>query len=163
MGYPDRPVTAKKVIELAQDAQILDGTGYKTLTILAWDYDYNFTTELENRKKAEGEKLKTELKTLTIPPEIYNYLKKAKNEAELDGLRDKIIFHDKPYFKVSQPQIQDAGDGKITIIISIDRYVLMDFPINDEKQKTELRKAIKDNFAALIDYWAIDWDYDGIT
>lgn len=163
VGYPDRPVTAKKVIELAQDAQILDGTGYKTLTILAWDYDYNFTTELENRKKAEGEKLKTELKTLTIPPEIYNYLKKAKNEAELDGLRDKIIFHDKPYFKVSQPQIQDAGDGKITIIISIDRYVLMDFPINDEKQKTELRKAIKDNFAALIDYWAIDWDYDGIT
>ncbi|GCL47838.1 adenine specific DNA methylase-N end [Microcystis aeruginosa NIES-3787] len=163
VGYPDRPVTAKKVIELAQDAQILDGTGYKTLTILAWDYDYNFTTELENRKKAEGDKLKTELKTLTIPPEIYNYLKKAKNEAELDGLRDKIIFHDKPYFKVSQPQIQGAGDGKITIIISIDRYVLMDFPINDEKQKTELRKAIKDNFAALIDYWAIDWDYDGIT
>ena len=163
LGYPDRPVTAKKVIELAQDAQILDGTGYKTLTILAWDYDYNFTTELENRKKAEGDKLKTELKTLTIPPEIYNYLKKAKNEAELDGLRDKIIFHDKPYFKVSQPQIQDAGDGKITITISIDRYVLMDFPINDEKQKTELRKAIKDNFAALIDYWAIDWDYDGIT
>jgi adenine-specific DNA-methyltransferase len=163
VGYPDRPVTAKKVIELAQDAQILDGTGYKTLTILAWDYDYNFTTELENRKKAEGDKLKTELKTLTIPPEIYNYLKKAKNEAELDGLRDKIIFHDKPYFKVSQPQIQDAGDGKITITISIDRYVLMDFPINDEKQKTELRKAIKDNFAALIDYWAIDWDYDGIT
>jgi len=39
----------------------------------------------------------------------------------------------------------------------------MDFPINDEKQKTELKKAIKDNFAALIDYWAIDWDYDGIT
>ena len=133
------------------------------MTILAWDYDYNFTTELENRKKAEGDKLKTELKTLTIPPEIYNYLKKAKNEAELDGLRDKIIFHDKPYFKVGQPQIQDAGDGKITITISIDRYVLMDFPINDEKQKTELRKAIKDNFAALIDYWAIDWDYDGIT
>ncbi len=163
VGYPDRPVTAKKVIELAQDAQILDGTGYKTLTILAWDYDYNFSTELENRKKAQGDKLRTEVKTLTIPPEIYNYLKKAKNEAELEGLRDKIVFHDKPYFKVSQPQIQDADDGKVIITISIDRYVLMDFPINDEKQKAELRKAIKDNFAALIDYWAIDWDYDGIT
>ena len=25
------------------------------------------------------------------------------------------------------------------------------------------RKVIKDNFAALIDYWAIDWDYDGRT
>ena len=70
VGYPDRPVTAKKVIELAQDAQILDGTGYKTLTILAWDYDYNFSTELENRKKTQGDKLRTEFKTLTIPPEI---------------------------------------------------------------------------------------------
>ncbi len=24
-------------------------------------------------------------------------------------------------------------------------------------------KLAKDNFAVLIDYWAIDWDYDGIT
>lgn len=27
----------------------------------------------------------------------------------------------------------------------------------------ELRKAIKHNFPALIDYWAIDWNYDGKT
>ena len=162
VGYPDRPVTAKKVIELAKDAQILDGTGYKTLIVLAWDYDYNFSTELENRKKAQGDKLRTEVKTLTIPPEIYNYLKKAKNEAELDGLRGKIVFHEKPYFKISQPQVRDAGNGKVVITVSIDRYVLMNFPI-PQKQQAELRKAIKDNFAALIDYWAIDWDYDGKT
>ena len=24
-------------------------------------------------------------------------------------------------------------------------------------------KLAKDNFAVLIDYWAIDWDYDGCT
>lgn len=163
VGYPDRPITAKKVIELAQDAQVLDGTGYKTLVVLAWDYDYNFSTELESRKKALSDRLKVEIKTLTIPPEIYNYLKKAKNENELDSLRDKIVFHEKPYLRVSKPQVRDAGNGKVGITISIDRYVLMDFPITDEKQKAELRKAIKDNFAALIDYWAIDWDYDGKT
>jgi adenine-specific DNA-methyltransferase len=163
VGYPDRPITAKKVIELAQDAQVLDGTGYKSLVVLAWDYDYNFSTELESRKKALSDRLKVEIKTLTIPPEIYNYLKKAKNENELDSLRDKIVFHEKPYLRVSKPAVRDAGDGKVAISVSIDRYVLMDFPIADEKQKTELRKAIKDNFAVLIDYWAIDWDYDGKT
>lgn len=163
VGYPDRPITAKKAIELAQDAQILDGTGYKTLVVLAWDYDYNFSTELESRKKALSDRLKVEIKTLTIPPEIYNYLKKAKNENELDNLRDKIVFHEKPYLRVSKPEVRDAGNGKVGITISIDRYVLMDFPISDDKQKAELRKAIKDNFAALIDYWAIDWDYDGKT
>ncbi|MGL4377830.1 MAG: site-specific DNA-methyltransferase [Microcoleaceae cyanobacterium] len=162
VGYPDRPVTAKKVIELAQEAEILDGTGYKTLAILAWDYDYNFNTELESRKSALKNPLKVEIKALTIPPEIYNYLKKAKNEDDLQSLRDKIVFHEKPYLRISQPEVRDAGDGKVVISLKIERYVLMNFPI-PEKQQAELRKAIKDNFAALIDYWAIDWDYDGKT
>ncbi len=77
-------------------------------------------------------------------------------------MRDKIVFHEKPYLRVSKPEVRDAGDGKVVITIGIDRYVLMSFPI-PEKQQTELRKAIKDNFAALIDYWAIDWEYDGTT
>ena len=162
VGYPDRPVTAKKVIELAQEAEILDGTGYKTLAILAWDYDYNFNTELETRKKALKNPLKVEIKPLTIPPEIYNYLKKAKKEDDLQSLRDKIVFHEKPYLRISHPKVRDAGDGKVVISLKMERYVLMNFPI-PEKQQAELRKAIKDNFAALIDYWAIDWDYDGKT
>lgn len=162
VGYPDRPVTAKKVIELAKDAEILDGTGYKTLTILGWDYDYDFSTTLESGLKSKKQKLTIEINPLTIPPEIYNYLKKAKNEDELDDLRDKIVFHEKPYMRVSKPEIIDAGNNRVFISIGIDRYVLMSYPI-PEKQQAELRKAVKDNFAALIDYWAIDWDYDGQT
>lgn len=162
VGYPDRPVTARKVIELAQEAEILDGKGYDKLTILAWDYDYNFSTELENRLGELKEQLRVNINPLTIPPEIYNYLKKAKNEEELDGLRDKITFHEKPYLRVSKPEVRDAGNGMVVITLKIDRYVLMSYPI-PEAQRVELRKAIKDNFAALIDYWAIDWNYDGKT
>jgi adenine-specific DNA-methyltransferase len=162
VGYPDRPVTAKKVVELAQEAEILDGTGYKKLVVLAWDYDYNFSTELENRKKVLKTSSKVNVQPLTIPPEIYNYLKQAKDEEALDGLREKIIFHEKPYLKISKPELTNIGNGKVNISLKIDRYVLMNFPI-PQKQEVELRKAIKDNFAALIDYWAIDWDYDGKT
>ena len=162
VGYPDRPITARKVIELQKEAEILDGNGYSKLTILAWDYDYNFSTELESRKAALLTPLKVNINPLTIPPEIYNYLKKAKNEAELDGLRDKITFHEKPYLRVSKPVVQETGGGKVVITLKIDRYVLMNYPI-PEAQQVELRKAIKDNFAALIDYWAIDWNYDGKT
>jgi adenine-specific DNA-methyltransferase len=162
VGYPDRPITAKKVLELAQEAQTLDGSGYLKLVILAWDYDYNFSTELESRKQALKAPLRISIQPLTIPPDIYNYLKKAKHESELDSLRDKIIFHEKPYLKLAPPKIHDLGDGTITLSIQLDRYVLPDFPIPD-KQKADLRKAIKDNFAALIDYWAVDWDYDGNT
>ena len=157
VGYPDRPTTAKKVIELAKDAELLDGTGYKKLVILAWDYDYNFSTDLENQVKVR--KPKTDIQPLTIPPEIYNYLRKAKNEDELESLKDKLVFHEKPYLKVSQT-VTDAGDGQVMLSVNIDRYVLLDFPV-PEKQQAELRKVIKDNFATLIDYWAVDWDYDG--
>jgi len=38
----------------------------------------------------------------------------------------------------------------------------MNYPI-PEAEQVELRKVIKDKFAALIDYWAIDWNYDGKT
>ncbi|MGK7892702.1 MAG: site-specific DNA-methyltransferase [Xenococcus sp. (in: cyanobacteria)] len=162
VGYPDRPVTAKKVVELAKDAEILDGTGYKTLSILAWDYDYSFTTDLETRLKSKKNKPITKINPLTIPPEIYNYLKKAKNEDELEGLRNKIVFHEKPYMRITKPEVKATGDDKVVISIGIDRYVLMSYPI-PQKQQAELRKAVKDNFAALIDYWAIDWDYDGQT
>ncbi|MBD2160934.1 site-specific DNA-methyltransferase [Limnothrix sp. FACHB-1083] len=158
VGYPDRPTTAKKVMELAKDAEILDGIGYPKLVILAWDYDYNFSNELENFKKQR--KFKVEVQALTIPPEIYNYLKKAKSDADLEGLREKLIFHEKPYVRVSH-SVDDRGDQRV-ITVTIDRYVLMALPV-PEKQQAALRKVIKDNFAALIDYWAVDWDYDGVT
>jgi len=158
VGYPDRPTTAKKVMELAKDAEILDGIGYPKLVILAWDYDYKFSNELENFKKQR--KFKIEIQALTIPPEIYNYLKKAKSDADLEGLREKLIFHEKPYVRVSH-SVDVQGNQRV-ITVTIDRYVLMAFPV-PEKQQAALRKVIKDNFAALIDYWAVDWDYDGVT
>ncbi|GAH89692.1 unnamed protein product, partial [marine sediment metagenome] len=58
--------------------------------------------------------------------------------------------------------------GKIQVTLSIDRYVLMDIPVSHISKKgqsdhSSLMKLAKDNFAVLIDYWAIDWDYDGCT
>jgi len=35
--------------------------------------------------------------------------------------------------------------------------------VRGEKERDKLRQLAKQNFAALIDYWAVDWDYDGVT
>jgi hypothetical protein len=48
------------------------------------------------------------------------------------------------------------------VTIGIDRYVLFDLPV-PEKDQEKLRELVKENFAVLIDYWAIDWTYDGAT
>jgi hypothetical protein len=162
VGYPDRPTTAKKVEELARTAEKLDGTGYKRLVILAWDYDYNFSTELEKRLKT-GQRIHVQVEPRTIPPEIYEYLKKAKDEVEIEPLREKIRFHEKPYLRLAKPKLEKTRDGTIRVGIKIERYVLFDIPIEAEEDREKLRQVAKDNFATMIDYWAVDWDYDGIT
>ena len=54
VGYPDRPITAKKAEELALQAQKLDGRGYRQLVILGWDYEYNYHQVLDARMKSVG-------------------------------------------------------------------------------------------------------------
>ncbi len=168
VGYPDSPITAGKAEELAQQAQKLDGRGYKRLIILGWDYEYNYHQALESRKKALKDKLKIEVISRDIPPDIYDYLKKAKTDEDIEALSEKVKFYERPYLKMNTPKIKDLKDGKTEITLSIKRYVLMDIPISQSSKKGQedyaaLMKIAKDNFAVLIDYWAIDWDYDGYT
>jgi len=163
VGYPDRPVTARRVEEIAKMADKLDGRGYRKLIVLAWDYDYNYSTELEKRLKSLGEKSKVKVESRMIPPDIYEHLKKAKDESDIEPLRDKVKFYEKPYLKLAEPKVKRLKDNKAEITIGLARYVLFDFPVEDEEERAKLRKLAKDNFAVFIDYWAIDWDYDGLT
>lgn len=162
VSYPDRPVTAKKVVELEELAERLDGRGYKRLIILGWDYEYNFDEILRERKRSSKRTWRTEILPKTIPPEVYEYLKKARTSDDIESFRKKIHFHDKPYLKLLKPKIE-RNKKSWEVTLGIDRYVVFDLPIEDEKQKDEIEKIIKEKPLALIDYWAVDWDYDGIT
>jgi len=35
--------------------------------------------------------------------------------------------------------------------------------VQKQEDREELLALAKNNFAVLIDYWAVDWDYDGYT
>jgi DNA modification methylase len=163
VSYPDRPVTAKKVEEIAYQAEKLDGTGYKRLVILGWDYEYNYEEGLKDRKRAAQNKWKTEVVNKTIPPEVYEYLKTAKAEEEIEPLRNKIYFHEKPYLKLAPPEFEKMENGKAKVTVGIERYVVFDYPIEDEKKRQEIMEIAQKDYFALVDYWAIDWDHDNIT
>jgi len=168
VGYPDRPVTARKAEELAMQAQKLDGRGYSRLVILAWDYEYNYHQALEARSKALKDRLRIKIESRDIPPDIYDYLKKAKSEEDIEVLADKVRFYERPYLRLDELKIKNLDNGKVQITIEIKRYVLMDIPVSHTSKKGKesyntLMKLAKDNFAVLIDYWAIDWDFDGYT
>ncbi len=162
VGYPDRLVTAKKVSELAQLAEDLDGQGYDRLVILGWDYEYNFEELFEERKRSLKTRWTTDVKLKSIPPEVYDYLRKAKAEEDIEPLQQKIHFHDKPFLKLIPPLVQRQGIGHV-VTVGIEKYALFDYPIENPKQKMELMELLKKDPLIIIDYWAIDWNYDGVT
>lgn len=62
---------------------------------------------------------------------------------------------------------QDGNNRELQLNTSPKSYA-MDIPVSHTSKKGQenydtLMKLAKDNFAVLIDYWAVDWDYDGFT
>ena len=163
VGYPDRAVTSKKVEELAKQAETLDGTGYNRLVVLGWDYEYNYEELLADRRRTPLlRKSKVEILNRTIPPEVYEYLRTHSSSDDVESFSGKVRFHDKPYLKLARP-IRERSQGNAKVTVGIERYVIFDLPIEDDKQKNEVREIAKKSFAALLDYWAVDWDYEPPT
>ena len=77
----------------------------------------------------------------------------------MDG---KIQFYNKPYLKLLKPEIKKSLK-KYQVTVGIDRYVVFDFPIENGEHKKGIQELLQDKPLSLIDYWAVDWDYDGIT
>jgi adenine-specific DNA-methyltransferase len=161
ISYPDTPVTAKKVEELEALAEHLDGKGYQRLVILGWSYEHNYDDILEARQHASNREWHSKIVNKTISPEIYEYLNEAKGIDYLYSLDGKKIrFYDKPYLRLMEPEVQQI-DGKFRVTGGIDKYIVFDFPVECEQQRNRVQEILAYNPLSLIDYWAIDWNYDG--
>jgi adenine-specific DNA-methyltransferase len=155
---PDRAMTAKKASDLARLARSADGKGYRDLVILAWDYDYDFDDAYKKLTKGKDRELSdTEFKI--IPSDVYKYLRSTKvGDPEL---AKKITFYQKPYIRIGEPEIKRVDGNTFSVRIRIEQYVIMDIPVKDESKRPEIEKCLAKNFAYLIDYWTVDWDYNG--
>lgn len=162
VSYPDRHLTAKTVVEKTKEIEDLDGGIYKKLIVLAWDYEIQFDENLKKLSELDEYKTKIQIETKLIPADVYSYLKKIdeSKEDEINKLRDRVHFYDKPYLKLSKPKIVQNFGSEALIRLEIERYNILDFPIKDEDKKSKLLEACKNNFAILIDYYSVDWDYD---
>lgn len=156
VGYPDRPVTARKAEELLRVAERLDGQGYPRVVVLGWDYAFNYTADIEARLRAASPAFRVELQSRVIPSYIYDYLKQMRDETEVESLRAKVQFFERPYLKVRAVRVDDGH-----VEVRIERYVIFDVPVDSADERAEILETSKDNFAFLIDYWAVDNSYDG--
>ena len=69
---------------------------------------------------------------------------------------------DKAVIKIKEPRLTLPGNGRALLEIELDGYELLPgaLPAVDKKSR-QLKKSAMDDPLALIDYWAIDPDYDG--
>lgn len=155
---PDRAMTAKKAIDLARLAKSIDGKGYRNLVILAWDYDLDFDDSFKKLSKGrEKEMIVPDFKI--IPSDVYKYLRNTKvGDPEL---AKKITFYQKPYIRISEPEIKRLDTNTFGVKVRIEQYVIMDLPLKEESKRTDVEKCLAKNFAYLLDYWTVDWDYNG--
>jgi adenine-specific DNA-methyltransferase len=149
----DSPSRLTSLATLKRAQQLRDSKmgGFDKVTVLGWNFTADIAQVLESLKD-------NRLEVKVIPPDLLDRLKKS----GVKGLKDKITFSTLQYLEAHVEAVTATPDG-IALDVVLDNYVLVDpHAINlDEDGRAELLKVMNAEPLALVEYWAIDPDYDG--
>ena len=140
--------TLKKAI--AQRDNLLGG--WEKVVVLGWNFEPSIgetITALNDDR----------LEVLVIPPDLMDRLKK---KGGLEKLRGSVRFSSLQYLTIHPVVHQTEGDQE-TLTVKLKNYVLLSpEAINlDEANRAKLQAIANAEPLALIEYWAVDPDYDG--
>ncbi|WP_298500868.1 site-specific DNA-methyltransferase [uncultured Methanobrevibacter sp.] len=131
--------------------------GWDKVVVLGWNFVQNIgqiISDLNDKR----------LNVLVIPPDLLEQLKtksKAKKLIQTGNLR----FSSLQYLTVKEPVVEMYNDELETLTVELDNYVLLSpeaLPL-DDKNKKKLSEIIANDPLALIEYWSIDPNYDGLV
>jgi adenine-specific DNA-methyltransferase len=154
--YADSPnkltgaATLKKA--LAQRDSLLGG--WDKVVVLGWNFEPNIGESIDALNDPG-------LEVLVIPPDLLDRLKK---KGSLEKLRGSVRFASLQYLKIKPVQRQRSGDGQQeNLRVSLANYVLLSpEAINlDDANRAKLQQVMNVEPLAMIEYWAVDPDYDG--
>jgi adenine-specific DNA-methyltransferase len=126
--------------------------GWDRVVVLGW----NFEPGLGQSIAALNDR---RLEVLVIPPDLLDRLKK---KGGIDKLRKEVRFASLQYLSIEPiARVCSGEDERITV--ELRNYVLLSpEAINlDEANRARLHKVMNAEPLALVEYWAVDPDYDG--
>ena len=128
--------------------------GWDRVVVLGWNFEPCIGQDLAALNDPR-------LEVLVIPPDLFERLRK---EGGIEKLRGHVRFSSLQYLTVQPVQRRRNGDQE-QLRITLDNYVpLSPEAINlDEDNRRKLQQVIDAEPLALIEYWAVDPDYDGVT
>lgn len=143
--------TLKKAV--AQRDNLLGG--WDRVVVLGWNFEPSIgetITALNDDR----------LEVLVIPPDLLDRLKK---KGGVDKLRGQVRFSSLQYLTIHPPTrvASAAQPGHETLTVRLKNYVLLSpEAINlDDANRAKLQAVANADPLALIEYWAVDPDYDG--
>ena len=134
IGELDSEMTIENVRRAVAELKAL---GADRLDVLAWEFAMNMDLSIETLQQQEG----VDVKLIRIPREALQVK---------DPRKENIHFYEMPRLDVAV----ERRDGQIVLHIT-------DFNIYNLEDFSEDVIEILESYSDLIDYWAVDYDYDG--
>jgi adenine-specific DNA-methyltransferase len=133
--------------------------GWDRVVVLGWNFEPSIGETISALNDSR-------LEVLVIPPDLMDRLKK---KGGLDKLRGQVRFSSLQYLTIHPiERSPSTGSGRTeggeeTLTVKLKNYVLLSpEAINlDEANREKLQAVINKEPLALIEYWAVDPDYDG--
>ncbi|MCM2340185.1 site-specific DNA-methyltransferase [Rhodoferax sp.] len=150
--------TLKKAI--AQRDNLMGG--WDRVVVLGWNFEPSIGETITALNDSR-------LEVLVIPPDLMDRLKK---KGGIDKLRGQVRFSSLQYLTIhpierspstGSGRTESSGERQETLTVKLKNYVLLSpEAINlDDANRVKLQAVINQEPLALIEYWAVDPDYDG--
>lgn len=154
---PNR-LTSPATIKRAYEAKgSLLGGGWNKVVVLGWNFSYDISQAIHDYADKGVE-------VLVIPPDLIDKLSKKgyRNLISAGNIRFSSL-----QYLILKPITEEKGDlpGTNILKVELDNYVLIspdNLPL-DDSNKQKLQQVMAEDPLALIEYWSIDPDYDGVT
>lgn len=157
--YVDSPnkLTGSSTLKKAQELKESFLGGWNKVIVLGWNFVFDIAEIIKQYNPNQVE-------VLVIPPDLLSQLSKNSSYKKLvEG--KKVRFASLQYLTIKEPIIKQISCDVEDLTVELDNYVLLSpdaLPL-DDKNKQALQEVIAREPLALIEYWSIDPDYDGIT
>lgn len=147
---PARLTTASTLRRAQQLRDTLMG-GFEQVTVLGWNFAAGIGQDISSLNDPR-------LEVLVIPADLLDRLKK---KGTLERLAGSVRFSSLQYLQAHVASCKAIGDSEELRVV-LDNYVLLSpEAINvDEKNRKALQAVMNTEPLSLIEYWAVDPDYD---
>ena len=157
--YVDSPnkLTGLSTLKKAQELKESFLGGWNKVIVLGWNFVFDIAEIIKQFNPNQVE-------VLVIPPDLLSQLSKNSSYKKLIE-NGKVRFASLQYLTIKEPQVKTISCDVEEITVELDNYVLLSpdaLPL-DEKNKEALQSVIAREPLALVEYWSVDPDYDGVT